>query len=73
MDSIGAVLMALETSAAAGDREAAAFLRMFAPWVSACGRGECLPKPIELTHRAGCLLRVGQASLESHAGLRVLH
>lgn len=34
MDSIEAVLMALQARAAAGDREAAAFLRMFAPWVA---------------------------------------
>jgi len=35
MDSVEAVLIALKASAVAGDREAAAFLRMFAPWLHA--------------------------------------
>jgi len=34
MDSVEAVLVALKAHAAAGDREAAAFLRMFAPWAA---------------------------------------
>lgn len=34
MDSIEAVLAALRERAAAGDHEAATFLRMFAPWAA---------------------------------------
>ena len=34
MDSIEALLTALKASAAAGDRDAAAFLRMFGQWAT---------------------------------------
>lgn len=34
MDSIESLLLALSAAATAGDREAAAFLRMFAPWAA---------------------------------------
>jgi len=37
MDSIESVLIALRACAAAGDGEAAAFLRMFGPWAAKLG------------------------------------